>query len=61
MQPSVLAADLRVLTEAWRLKAGRIELLYGVLPKTSEALKAAFETCAEEIEELVKAAEAKKP
>ncbi len=58
----VKCSELRVLTEAWRAKAGRIEVkFHEASPNTVKHLKAAFETCAEEVEELVKSAEAKKP
>lgn len=45
------------LAEAWRAKAGRIRLKYKNLtpPKDAvEIIAAAFETCAEELEELTK-------
>jgi hypothetical protein len=54
--------DLRWLSEAWRKKATGIEVRHRETdPHTAEYVVAALETCAEEIEALVKAAEARKP
>lgn len=50
----VPSLDLRRLTEAWRLKAGRIQVKYGQQNPTAVSLVvSALETCAEEIEDLI--------
>jgi hypothetical protein len=55
-----VALELRYLSEAWRNKATGLEMRHGKSdPHTTKHVVSAFETCAEEIEEVVKTIQTK--